>query len=435
MLLALQASSLEELFKDIPKEVRYCSEFNIPALAETQVKKHLQSLADLNFNLEKTPSFLGGGIYRHFIPSAIQHLLSRSEFYTAYTPYQAEVSQGTLQTIFEYQTVICQLTGMDVSNASMYDGASAVAEAALMAHASNGKKRIIIPRSLHPEYRRVLTTYTHNLQLELEELPLNEFGQIALNRAKEGDAAALIIQNPNFLGVIEPVEEAARFIHERGGFLIYAFSEAISLGLLPAPGLWGADIVAGEGQSLGIPPSLGGPGLGILAAKESFLRRMPGRLIGEAKDAEGKRAFVMILQTREQHIRRERASSNICTNHALCALTALIYLSLLGERGFRQIAEQNYHKAHFLQKELVKIPGISLSFPSHFYNEFTLRLPAPAEDLNRHLWESKVLGGISLKPYYPELGDAILLTATEANEAREIELLLKLTQSWARKER
>jgi glycine dehydrogenase subunit 1 len=387
-------------------------------------------LADKNENTKSTPSFLGGGIYQHYIPAAIKHLVMRSEFYTAYTPYQAEVSQGTLQAIFEYQTMICLLTGMDVTNASIYDGATAVAEAALMARAVTGKGRILVARSLHPQYRAVLRTYLHLLGLEVVEVPWNEKGQLDLAATPAEGAACLILQNPNFLGIVEECTAASQWIHAAGGLFVYSFAEAVSLGLFPPPASFDADIVAGEGQSLGMPPSLGGPGLGVFAAKEKYVRRMPGRLIGEAQDIDGKRAFVMVLATREQHIRREKATSNICSNQALCALTALTYLSLMGEEGFRQVAEHCFHKAHYLADRLEKVAGVKPLFQTPFFNEVAVVLPSDPNRLNDALLQKRILGGIPLGRDYPELGNAMLLAATEVNSKEEIDTLVQTVAEW-----
>jgi len=429
MLASLGMSSVEELFSDIPREARSPA-FQIPRLSEPELEAHLLSLGKKNRDLSQFQSFLGGGIYQHFIPHALEHLAGRAEFYTAYTPYQAEVSQGTLQAIFEYQTAICRLTGMDVANASMYDGASAVAEAALMAQAIGGKRTLTFSSALHPQYKRTLRTYAQHLNLDLVELPWRENGETDLEALPRGDVSCLILQNPNYFGVLEPVKMGADLIHERGGLFIYSFSEALSLGMLPSPGSLGADIVAGEGQSLGIPPSLGGPGLGIFATKEQFMRRMPGRIIGEARDSEGKRAFVMVLQTREQHIRREKATSNICSNQALCALRALIYLSLMGEKGFRTVAQQCYHKAHYLARALAEIPNLSLRFRGNFFNEFVLTLPGEPQELLDFLYRNSFLGGIPLARYFPSLKREILVTVTEVHKREELDRFAQLVRQW-----
>lgn len=421
--------SVEELFSDIPKEVRSPT-FQIPKFSEPELEEHFSSLGRKNKDLSQFRSFIGGGIYRHFIPHAVDHLAGRAEFYTAYTPYQAEVSQGTLQSIFEYQTAMARLTGMDVANASMYDGASATAEAALMAQSIAGKKALAFASALHPHYKRTLRTYAQHLGLDLVELPWTENGETNLDALPKKELSCLILQNPNYFGVLEPVKAGADLIHERGGLFIYSFAEAVSLGMLPAPGSLGADIVAGEGQSLGIPPSMGGPGVGIFAAKEQFMRRMPGRIIGEARDSEGKRTFVMVLQTREQHIRRERATSNICSNQALCALRALIYLSLIGEKGLRLVAEQCYHKAHYLAQALEKVPDVRLRFRGKFFHEFVLTVPGEPRELLGFLMQNSFLGGIPLAKYFPYLKNEILVAVTEIHKKEELDKFVELLREW-----
>lgn len=434
MLSFLGFNSIEELFSDIPSEAK-SPPLTFPSLSELQLDDYFKTLGRKNRHLGEMLSFLGGGIYHHFIPHAVDHLSGRAEFYTAYTPYQAEVSQGTLQAIFEYQTMVCLLTGMDVSNASMYDGASATAEATLMAESISGKRAIAYSSALNPQYKKTLLTYIQHLGLDLVELPLNKNGQTDLNYLPQKELSALVIQNPNYFGIIEPVSWASSLIHEKGGLLVYSFSEAASLGFLKSPGSLGADIVAGEGQSLGIPPSFGGPGLGIFATREQFVRRMPGRIIGEARDAEGKRAFVMVLQTREQHIRREKATSNICSNQALCALRALIYLSLMGEKGFRFVAEHCYQKAHFLASLLQGIPGISLRFEGEFFNEFVLSLPNEPGAFLDYLEEKSIFGGIPLKKYYPSMEKEILVSVTEVHSKEDLERFAHLVEEWVRREK
>ncbi|MCR4429309.1 MAG: aminomethyl-transferring glycine dehydrogenase subunit GcvPA [Caldiserica bacterium] len=429
MLGFLGMSSIEDLFSDIPPEVR-APEFKFSSLSELELEKHFYELGSRNKKLSELNSFLGGGIYNHYIPHAVNHLVGRAEFYTAYTPYQAEVSQGTLQAIFEYQTMVCLLTGMEVSNASMYDGASAVAEAANMACFQTGRKALAYSSALHPQYKKTLRTYTKHLGLELIELPWNEKGQTDLSALPSSEISALIIQNPNYFGVLEPVEEASQEIHKRGGLLIYSFSEAISLGILPSPGSLGADIVVGEGQSFGIPPSFGGPGLGIFATKEQFMRKMPGRIIGEARDAEGKRAFVMVLATREQHIRREKATSNICSNQALCALRSLVYLSLMGESGLRKVAEQSFHKAHYLARNIQSIDGFKLRFTGEFFNEFLVTCPGDPQDLLNFLYDRSILGGIPAGKYFKELSKELLVSVTEVNSRESLDEFAKALEEW-----
>lgn len=437
MLGALGLSSTEDLFADIPAAIRIRQPFSIPALSEPEVVERLESLAAKNLvrgsaflNAKSVSSFLGGGIYRHYVPAAIKHLLMRAEFYTAYTPYQAEVSQGTLQAIFEYQTMICLLTGMEVANASMYDGATAVAEAALMARSITGRKRVLAAGSLHPQYRATLGAYLHLQGLELVEIPWDERGKLDLSQARAEEAACLIVQSPNFFGLVEEMTEAGQWIHAAGGIFVHAFAEAASFGLLPPSASFDADIACGEGQSLGMPPSYGGPGLGIFAAKEKYVRRMPGRLIGEALDVDGQRAFTMVLATREQHIRREKATSNICSNQALCALNALIYLSLVGEEGFRQVAEQCYHKAHYLAERLQTVAGLKPTFAAPFFNEVAFTFPGDPQELNAYLLKHSILGGIALGRDFPGLANSWMVAATEMNSKEQIDALVACVAQW-----
>ncbi len=338
MLKTIGLKGLRDLFEVIPENCRFSGSLNLPTpLSEPDLREHLRHLQSPLYTC-----FLGGGAYYHFIPSVVSHLISRSEFYTAYTPYQPEISQGTLQAIFEYQTLMCQLTGMEVSNASMYDGASSLAEAVLMAYRITKKKKVLLSEAIHPEYRKVIQTYLASDQQPIILIPYEREGgrtdeAILFDRLSE-DVSAVVIQNPNFFGVIEDLHKIVEKVHQAGALVIIGFSEAIAYGILAPPGTMGADIVAGEGQSLGIPLSYGGPYLGIFTTREKFVRNMPGRLVGETVDLEGKRGFVLTLATREQHIRRERATSNICTNEGLCALMATIFLSSLGREGLKELA-------------------------------------------------------------------------------------------------
>ncbi len=350
MLDALGLKKLEDLFQAIPKEYRLSKPLNLPEpLSEPDLLRHFQGL-----QVPMMSGFLGAGAYHHFIPAVVSHLVSRSEFSTAYTPYQPEISQGTLQAIFEYQTLMCQLTGMEVSNASMYDGASSLAEAVLMAHRITKRKKVLLSQAVHPEYRRVIQTYIDPDQQEIILVPYQKKEgrtdeKVLLDLLKE-DVSAVVIQSPNFFGVIEDLQRIGEKIHDYGGLMIVGFSEAVAYGILQPPGAMGADIVAGEGQSLGIPVSYGGPYLGIFATLETFVRNMPGRLVGETIDLEGKRGFVLTLATREQHIRRERATSNICTNEGLCALMATVFLSCLGKEGLKELAMMNLSKTEYAKK-------------------------------------------------------------------------------------
>lgn len=421
MLEVIGLGRVEDLFETIPKRFRLSRALNLPpALSEADLLRHLQGLQSQSYI-----GFLGGGAYHHFIPAVVPHLASRSEFYTAYTPYQPEISQGTLQAIFEYQTLICQLTGMEVSNASMYDGASSLAEAVLMAHRITGRRKILISASVHPEYRKVIETYVDPEEQEVLLVPyLKEEGSTdekALTRLLDQEVGAVILQSPNFFGVVEDFSTLGQKVHQAGSLLIVCFSEAIAYGILKPPGEWGADIVAGEGQSLGIPLSFGGPYLGIFATKEKFVRNMPGRLVGETVDLEGKRGFVLTLATREQHIRREKATSNICTNEGLCALMATIFLSCLGKEGLKELALMNLSKAEYAKKVVSGIHGCQVAFASPTFNEFVLRIAGDPEKVLERLRSEGILGGLSLGKFYPELDHHVLVTVTEMNTRQEID--------------
>ncbi|MBM4051005.1 MAG: aminomethyl-transferring glycine dehydrogenase subunit GcvPA, partial [Planctomycetes bacterium] len=380
MLKAAGVGSLDELFASIPAHLKLNRPLDLPpALSELELLGHVSDLARRNRHLDECVSFLGAGVYDHFIPAVVDQLASRSEFYTSYTPYQPEVSQGVLQVFFEYQTLICQLTGMDVSNASMYDGASALAEAVLMAcHiASPGaKRRALVPRTLHPEYRHVLRTYMKHFELELVEIGYED-GIIRLDeleRECKSGAACVVVQNPNFFGCVEPVRRISA-VAKQAGALLVACVDPISLGILEAPGAYGADIVVGDGQPLGNHPSFGGPHFGFMACRQEFVRKMPGRIVGETVDHDGRRGFVLTLQTREQHIRREKATSNICTSMALCALRGTVYLAALGKLGLRRVAELCLQKSHYLRDEIAKLPGFKPRFTAPFFKEFAVACP------------------------------------------------------------
>jgi len=369
--------------------------------------------------------FIGAGAYYHFIPAVVSHLVSRSEFSTAYTPYQPEISQGTLQAIFEYQTLMCQLTGMEVSNASMYDGASSLAEAVLMAHRITKRRKVLLSQAVHPEYRRVIQTYIDPDQQEIILVPYQKKEgrtdeKVLLELLKE-DVSAVVIQSPNFFGVIEDLQRIGEKIHDYGGLMIVGFSEAVAYGILQPPGATGADIVAGEGQSLGIPVSYGGPYLGIFATLETFVRNMPGRLVGETIDLEGKRGFVLTLATREQHIRRERATSNICTNEGLCALMATVFLSCFGKEGLKELAMMNLSKSEYAKKVISRVHGCKLNFTAPTFNEFVLRVEKEPEEVLEKLRKERILGGLALEKFYPELDHHLLVTVTEMNRKEEID--------------
>jgi glycine dehydrogenase subunit 1 len=413
MLASLGLESVEQLFSSVPADVRLNRRLNLPPpQSETEILEYFRSVAARNVGTEGRACFLGAGAYCHFVPSVIDSIISRSEFYTAYTPYQPEISQGTLQSIFEYQTLICQITGMDVANASLYDGSSATAEAALMAGRVTGRKRLLVAATLHPEYRRVLETYVRNLGIQAEQIGFGADGRVdaaELRSALSQDVAAVIVQSPNFFGVVEDVAAIALQAKAAGALTVVAVAEALSLGLLKPPGETGADIVAGEGQSLGVPLSFGGPYLGLFACRDQYKRQMPGRLVGQTVDGEGRRGFVLTLATREQHIRREKATSNICTNQGLCALIAAIYLVALGRRGLREVAEQNLQKAHYLRGLL----SDRLVFSGPAFNEFVIRCPEGPEKLNQRLIEQGVIGGLPLGRYYPDRADQMLVCVTE----------------------
>ncbi len=426
MLDAIGVTSIDDLFAPVPADVRLRGDLKIaPAMSEPDLIKHLQDLACENADCGRAAVFLGGGVYRHFSPSFIDQILLRSEFYTAYTPYQPEISQGTLQAIFEFQTMVCQLTGMDLANASMYDGSTAMTEAALMATRLTQRGRVVVARSVHPQYRQVLRTYTQNLGVSIAEVGFGEDGAIdlkALAQAAEG-AAAVVFQSPNYFGVIEdprPIVEAAR---KAGALTVATVTEPLALAILQPPGAFGVDIVAAELQSFGIPPSFGGPYCGIIAATEKCLRQMPGRLVGMAKDSQGREGFVLTLSTREQHIRREKATSNICTNSGLMALCASIFMAAYGKRGLPALARLNFDKAHHALGTIAAASsgGVRARFDGPFFNEFVLSGFANVEKVQNGLIEDGFIAGVPLGRDYPELADAMLFCVTELNPAGQID--------------
>jgi glycine dehydrogenase subunit 1 len=421
MLAAIGASSIEELFASIPERYRLREALNIPGpFSEAEVIDYFKARAAEN-SFGYT-SFLGAGVYNHLRSVVTDAIIQRGEFLTSYTPYQAEITQGTLQAIFEFQTLMCQLTGQEVANASMYDGSTAVTEAVLMAERLTERRRVLVARSLHPEYRDVLKTYAKNSGLHIEEIPFTPSGTVnakILQAALKNDVAALVVQSPNFFGVIEALAPLAEAAHSAGAMLVVTVAEGVSLGLLKPP--TEADIVALEGQSFGLPPSYGGPFAGVIASREKFVRQMPGRLAGQTTDTEGRRGFVLTLATREQHIRREKATSNICTNQALCALAATVHLTLLGKEGLREMAQQNLSKAHFALNELQKIPGVRRTFDVPFFNEFTVELPRSVKLVNAQLLREKIVGPFALGTPYPELTKHALVCVTETTSRTEIE--------------
>jgi glycine dehydrogenase subunit 1 len=424
MLGTIGARSLEDLIAHVPDRIRATAAIALePGRTEAEVAAELSALAMHDEAAREYSSFLGGGYYRHYVPAAVRSVISRAEFATSYTPYQAEASQGTTQAIFEFQTLITQLTAMDVANASMYDGASAAAEAVLMAHRVLPARHVVaISRALWPDYRETIRTYLSALdQIEIVEVPFdNATGATdlaELGRIAGRDLLCAVVGYPNAFGVIEPLGAAAEIAHRAGALAISATAEALALGLLKAPGDLGADLVVGEGQSFGMPLQFGGPGVGFMAARTAHLRQMPGRLVGQTRDRDGRRAFCLTLATREQHIRRERATSNICTNHSLCALAATVYLSLMGRRGLRELAERNVELAHEAA-DVLQARGIRRRFSGPFFNEFAISAPRPAHALDA-AERAKILAGLPLAADYPELPDGIAIAVTEMNRREE----------------
>jgi glycine dehydrogenase subunit 1 len=421
MLASISAHSIDELFSSIPEHFRLRTALNLPGpYSEEEIIRYFKDRAREN-SIGYT-NFVGAGVYNHLRSVVTEAIIQRGEFLTSYTPYQAEISQGTLQAIFEFQTLICQLTGQEVANASMWDGSTATAEAVLMAERISRRHRVLIARSTHPEYRDVLRTYTQHSGLVVEEVPFSAGGtldQRALASRIREDLAAVVVQSPNFLGVIENIPAVAAAAHSAGALLIAVITEGVSLGIVRPPAE--ADIVALEGQSFGLPPSYGGPFLGVIATREKYVRQLPGRLAGQAFDSQGRRGFVLTLAAREQHIRREKATSNICTNQALCALAATVHLSLLGKEGLREMAAQNIAKAHFALGELEKIPGVRRTFEDPFFNEFAIVLPRPLEAVNRRLLSEKIIGPLPLDGFYAELTNHALICVTETITRAEIE--------------
>lgn len=429
MLRAIGVDKLEDLFEVVPAQYRF-PKLELPAaMTEMEVAAEMQDMAWANETTHDLSCFLGAGAYNHYIPAAVDAIIRRGEFLTAYTPYQPELSQGTLQAIFEYQSLIAALTGMEVCNASHYDGATAVAEAVNMAYAHfRGKRnRVVLSPSLHPQYRQTVRTYTARSPLQLvgdepgSDLKSGAQGLIPLI---DGNTALVVVQYPDFFGRVYDYTALAQAVHEAGALLCISVNP-LALGLFKAPGDMGADIVTGEGQPLGIPLSYGGPYLGLFATRKEYVRKMAGRLAGETVDNRGQRAYVLTLTAREQHIRREKATSNICTNQGLMALASAVYLSLLGKNGLRQLAELNYHKAHYTAERIAALPGYALWSEAPFFNEFVIRCPAPVGEINDLLLDHGILGGYDLISDYPELSSHMLLAVTELNSRQEIEMLIE----------
>jgi glycine dehydrogenase subunit 1 len=421
MLARVGAATADELFSSVPAAYRLKRDLQLPGpLSEAEIIQYFKARAAEN-SLGYT-SFLGAGVYNHLRSVITDTIIQRGEFLTSYTPYQAEITQGTLQSIFEFQTLMCQLTGQEVANASMYDGSTAATEAVLMAERLTGRRRVIVARSVHPEYRAVLKTYAKNSGLRIEELAVSADGTVdrnALQANLKDNVAAVLVQSPNFFGAIEPVADLAKAVQKTGALLVVTVTEAVSLGLVKPPAE--ADIVAMEAQSFGLPPSYGGPYAGVIASRDRFVRQMPGRLVGQTTDSNGRRGFVLTLATREQHIRREKATSNICTNQALCALAASVHLCLLGKEGLREVAHQNLSKARFALSELEKIPGVRRAFSAPFFNEFTVELPRSVKLVNAQLLREKIVGPFVLGTAYPELSKHALVCVTETTTRAEIE--------------
>jgi len=414
MLGEIGVASVDELFQDIPEQLRH-TQFNLPPpLSELELKRELRRLAESNANLDDYACFLGAGSYRHFVPSVVDHIIGRSEFYTAYTPYQAEVSQGTLQPVYEYQSLVCQLTGMEVSNAGMYDGSTAAAEAAVMACIVSKRNKVAVLNTVNPTYREVIGTYVEGRDLAVET--------IGPNASLSADYACLIVQQPNFFGCLEKTETYVQKAHDVGALFISIF-DPISLGMFRPPGDYEADIAVAEGQPLGIPLCFGGPYLGVFACRNEYVRYMPGRLVGKTVDVEGRPGYVMTMVTREQYIRRERAISNICTSEALMALAAAVYLAAVGRRGLRHVAELCYHKAHYAARAISKLKGYSLVFKEPFFKEFVISCPQAPSKINEVLLHEKIIGGLDISK---SIDNGMLLCVTEMNTKREIDRLVEI---------
>ncbi len=424
MLRAIGVESFEELLETVPDAVRFREDLKLPDPAsELEAFQLLRKLSRKNKSVNDYACFLGGGAYDHYIPAVVDHILLRPEFYTAYTPYQPEVSQGTLQAIFEYQSLICNLTEMDVTNASMYDGASALAEAALMAQHIKNRPEIVVSKGVNPFYRQVIHTYLHGQNIVIREADLEMSGGTdpeKLKQAVSDATAAVLVQHPNFLGVLEEVEKIEALTHANGALFVTS-TDPISLGLLKPPGAYNADIATGDGQVLGNALAFGGPYLGLFSVKKEFIRKMPGRLIGKTVDLDGKPGYVMTLQTREQHIRREKATSNICSNHSLNALAATVYLSLLGKQGIREVANQCLQKSHYLAEKITEIPGFQLRFDRPFFKEFVLHTPVPPSEIISALTDRGILPGIDLSPFDYGLESDLLVAVTEKRSKHEMD--------------
>lgn len=427
---AIGVKDFEELFMTVPKSCRYDKEMDLPApKTEWSLNKYMADIRSMMKVSSEHTVLIGAGRYQHHIPSTIPYIMGRSEFLTAYTPYQPEMAQGTLQGLFEYQTLTARLLGVDVANASMYDGASALAEAMLMGLRINKKKkRVALSSAIHPHFREVVRTYFQPTEFEIIELPFLEDGRTDLSSlAGEKDLAAVALQSPNFFGVVEEMEQAAEAIHQAGGLLVASFSEPMAFGLLKNPGSAGADIVCGEGQSFGMPKSFGGPGLGMFGCNQKFVRNLPGRLVGETTDLDGNRGYVLTLATREQHIRREKATSNICSNQGICTLTAAMYMASLGGTGLRKLARLNYDKAEYLKQGL-KGAGATICFSSPTFNEFVVEFKQDYGPVQKRLMEQKIVAGLHLAKYYPGFDNRYLFCVTETASKEVLDTVISEVQ-------
>jgi glycine dehydrogenase subunit 1 len=427
MLAAVGVERMDDLYSDVPGHVRF-PDLDLPeALSELEAMQELQLLSEVNLDTRHASCFLGAGAYNHFIPSAVDHILRRNEFYTAYTPYQPEISQGTLQAIFEYQSLMCTLTGMEVSNASHYDGATALAEAVILAlnHHRGGRRKIVLSPAVHPQYRQVVRTYTQGMGLEIVGDEALSDGAQSLATMLDANTAMLAVQYPDFFGRIQdfgPLAEAAHAV----GALLCVVVNPLALGYLKPPSEFGADVVVAEGQPLGIPLSYGGPYLGIFTTRQEYVRKMAGRLVGETVDSRGQRGYVLTLTPREQHIRREKATSNICTNQGLLALAVTVYLSVMGRQGLQKVAELCYRKAHYAAQQISRLDGFRIWNEGPFFHEFVVQCPRPVKEINDGLLDYDVLGGYDLGPDYPELAGHMLLAVTEMNSKEDIDELVEL---------
>jgi len=431
MLASIGVKNFEELIANIPDELRFKGKLNLPEpLSELEISALLHTKVQKNSGSINYISFLGGGSYDHYVPAAIDHILSRSEFYTAYTPYQPEVSQGTLQAIYEYQSMIAELTAMDVSNASMYDGGSALAEAVLMAISETGRKKVLISEAVNPLYRQVITTYVNGLNISIETINCDNgiTDMDHLQKLIDQETAAVVIQHPNFFGCLEEVEEFEQIIHHHKALYITS-NDPISLAILKPPGVYGVDIATGEGQCLGNALNFGGPYLGILATKQRFIRKMPGRVAGATVDRHGRKGFVLTFQTREQHIRREKATSNICTNQALNALAATVYLALLGKYGIEKVATLCLNNSHYLTEKIKRIDGFELKFDNPFFKEFVITTPVDPEHIISHLLKKKIKGGINLSKFDLGLTNCLLIAVTEKKTIDQMDILVEALSS------